>query len=85
MWIGNRNLELLKLHPLYFEACVRRDPHSTTARSCFQRYEEAVYAGFTGSGGTNIPADITVKLAGLRKLMAISSKSAMGNPEVADS
>ena len=69
-----QDMELWTLDQLYFEACVRRDPHSVTARSCLLRYEEAVYAGFTGSGGTDIPADIALKLDGLRKLTAVGSE-----------
>ncbi len=64
-----QDMELWSLHELYFEACVRRDPSTEVAQACLRRYEESVYDGFTGSGGTDIPGDVEVKISGLRKLV----------------
>ncbi len=46
------------LPEMYFEACIRNSPHTAIARQCFHRYEESVYFGYSGSGGTFIPGDI---------------------------
>jgi hypothetical protein len=62
------NPVLWPMHELYFEACVRQVPHSKLAQQCYDRYEESVYMGYTGSAGTNIPDDIRVQLAELKQL-----------------
>ena len=46
----------------------RKSPHSNTADLCYRRYEESVYAGFTGSSGTDIPPEIKRRLVELRGL-----------------
>jgi hypothetical protein len=65
------DLELWSLHEFYYEACVHRSPHSETARACYRRYEESVYAGYTGSAGVSIPADVAEHL---RKLSELASE-----------
>ena len=40
------------LPEMYFEACVRNSPHTSLARQCFERFEESVYFGYSGGGGT---------------------------------
>ncbi len=61
-------LPIAELPQLYFAACVRSAPHSPIAARCYQGYEEEVRAGFTGSSGTDIPADELDRLKGLRQL-----------------
>lgn len=56
------------LPEMYFEACVRNSPHTSVARQCFERFEESVYFGYSGSGGTFIPADIQALLKELKAL-----------------
>jgi hypothetical protein len=59
---------LSPLPELYYEACIRRAPHTAIAQTCFRRYEQEVYVGYSGSGGTFIPDDIKALMATLRDL-----------------
>lgn len=52
----------------YFSRCIREKPHSPIAVRCLYRYEQNVYLGYTGSGGTNLPADVRAQLRELREL-----------------
>ncbi|MGE0616426.1 MAG: hypothetical protein AB7P04_12370 [Bacteriovoracia bacterium] len=63
------DLSLPDLHEFYFLACIQSAPHSEFARRCFERYEQDVIYGYTGSAGTDIPDDIQGKL---RRLDALS-------------
>lgn len=63
-----RNLELWELQDLYYEACVRKSPHTDTAAACFRRYEQSQYTGFSGSGGMALPPDVQSRLAELKAL-----------------
>lgn len=65
---GLAELELFELHPMMFEACIRRQPHTPTAALCLERYESALYLQFSGSGGYDLPADMKAHLSELRKL-----------------
>ena len=53
------------LHNIYYEACIRHSPHSEIARTCYRRYEQSMYFGFTGSSGTHLPQEIKQKLLDL--------------------
>lgn len=53
---------------LFFEACVRENPHRPIARRCYRQLSDRLTFGFTGSGGTNIPEDDLERLAELRGL-----------------
>jgi hypothetical protein len=46
----------------YFQTCMVEAPHTPIARKCYQSYEESVYFGYTGSGGTFVPADVRRRL-----------------------
>ncbi len=59
---------LWALDSLYFEACVRENPHTAVAKKCYQRYASKLYFGYSGSGGTAIPEDEIKKLTELRKI-----------------
>ena len=63
-------LRVSSLHELYYEACVRRAPHTTTSAECFRRFEESIYFGYSGSGGVSLPDDVRKNLAELRDLSA---------------
>lgn len=56
------------LPELYYEACVRNTPHTKIAAECFQRLEQDVLFGYTGSAGTFLPADVQSALNELREL-----------------
>lgn len=61
-------INLGELHEMYYEACVRQAPHTPTAEVCYQRYEQSIYAGYTGSGGTHLPSEIKSKVTNLESL-----------------
>jgi hypothetical protein len=54
------NLE--DLHGIYYEACIRRAPHTPTAELCYRRYEQSTFFDYTGSAGMEIPADVREKM-----------------------
>ncbi len=60
--------QVWSMHDLYYEACVRKVPHSTVAHACYVRYQQSVYFGFTGSGGTFLPPEVQRHLDELKKL-----------------
>ena len=64
--INPRRME--DLHNIYYEACIQHSPHTEIARTCYRRYEQSIYAGFTGSSGTHLPEDIKQKLLELWSL-----------------
>ncbi len=55
---------------LYLKQCVLDYPQSPVAKKCLAEYEEIVTVLFTGSGGTNIPPDVTDELDMMRTLVA---------------
>ncbi len=63
-----QDLQLWSLHDLYYEACVRKFPHTSVARACYVRYEQSMFFGYTGSGGTFLPAEVQKHLNELKKL-----------------
>jgi hypothetical protein len=71
-----KTYQLGELHEIYFESCIRSSPHSNLAQTCYKRYEQAIYDGFTGSAGTDIPDDIEQKLNELEVLALPASPAA---------
>jgi hypothetical protein len=63
-----RPYRLSELHEMYYESCIRKAPHTPLAEGCYDRLEQSVYEGFTGSGGTDIPADAQKRLDRLNDL-----------------
>lgn len=53
---------------VYFGEAIRLAPKSDLARKAYARYEENVYAGYSGSSGVHIPDDERQTLASLKKL-----------------
>ena len=62
------------LHDLYYETCIRRSPHTSTADLCYRRYEQSIIFGYTGSSGTDVPKDVREKLLELRNLSQIQAQ-----------
>jgi hypothetical protein len=60
------------VHEVYYEACIRRSPHTDLAGECYHRYEAAIYYGYSGSGGVFIPDAIRELLSELRKLAQVA-------------
>lgn len=65
---------LWPMHEFYYESCVRKFPHSDLARGCYSRFTQAIYFGYTGSGGTNIPHDVQERLLELKSLSSESKR-----------
>jgi hypothetical protein len=63
-----RNQAPTDLHEFFYAACIKRAPHTETARRCFHHYEQSVFFGFTGSGGTNVPDTVRDRLNELNDL-----------------
>lgn len=61
-------LRLDDLHEIYYGACVEKAPHTPVAQLCYQRYQQSVYAGYTGSGGENIPSEVKSHLLKIEEL-----------------
>lgn len=65
----------------YYRDCIRISPHTDVAKACYRRYEESVYFGYTGSGGTYIPSDVRARLNSLELLSAPEADlKAKGSP-----
>lgn len=56
------------LHEPYYIACIKTLPHSGQALACYHALEESDIAGFTGSRGTDLPADVVRQLEEMKKL-----------------
>jgi hypothetical protein len=63
-----RSFHIGEIHEIYYERCVQDNPHTPLSEACFHRYEQAVYEGFTGSGGARLPDDLKDKLRFLEDL-----------------
>lgn len=63
-----RDLSIWTLHENYYETCVRSVPHSDWSEKCYQRFEQSVYFGYTGSAGVQLPAGIIKQLEELKAL-----------------
>ncbi len=63
-----QDLNLWELHDLYYQACIHRSPHTRLARQCFARYQESIYAGFSGSAGLSLPLEVEESLKALDAL-----------------
>lgn len=58
------------LHQIYYEACVRKQPHTELSELCYRRFEENVVLGYTGSAGTSVPETVRERM---RRLEALST------------
>lgn len=67
---------LWDIDTLYLEACVRENPHSAVAQKCLRRLSDRIYLGYTGSRGTQLPAEEVERLAELRALAEEVEKKA---------
>ena len=64
-------LRVEDLHTIYYEACVRRSPHTELSENCFRRFESSAVLGYTGSAGVEVPEDLRAKLRELRGLAQV--------------
>lgn len=57
------------LGDLYLKDCIRKYPTSPYAKKCYQEYADSIEAGYTGSSGTDIPAEEKRELIKLKSLL----------------
>ena len=62
-----RDMGLWSLHEFQYKGCILAAPHTDVAKNCYTRLEESIYAGYSGSGGVSIPADVLRELKELKK------------------
>lgn len=63
-----RSVELWHLHEIYYEKCIRIDPHSVNSLTCYKNLNDSVIADYSGSRGTRLPKDVKDYLDELKKL-----------------
>lgn len=51
---------------IYLEQCIEEFPGTSDAKRAFRLYKEIVLTDYTGSGGTHLPSEVTMKLLELR-------------------
>ncbi|MDZ4660692.1 MAG: hypothetical protein SGJ18_03645 [Pseudomonadota bacterium] len=56
------------LHEDYYTRCIQERPHSEIADRCYNRLEQSIYLGYTGSAGTRIPPDVRAQLVKLKDM-----------------
>ena len=72
LWLAGRSAEASRelnfwtLHERYYELCIDDAPKTETAKSCYKLLSDSVVTGYTGSSGTNLPADEERRLAKLK-------------------
>lgn len=67
------NPALWPMHEFYYEACIKKLPHSELARQCYTRLEESVYFGYSGSAGERVPEAVKKNLDQLRELSEVKA------------
>lgn len=60
--------QLSLLPDMYYESCIRSAPHTPESLKCYNAFEESVYVGYSGSGGTSIPNDLSKVMTELKAL-----------------
>jgi hypothetical protein len=64
-----RGLDLWHLHEAFYEACILQIASSPeVGQTCYERLEQSLYLGFSGSGGTSIPQDVHLRLQRLHSV-----------------
>lgn len=65
-----RDLGFWSLHEGYYEACINEAPGTTRAVACYERLSDSIVAGYTGTRGTDLPAEVQRHLNSLKKKAA---------------
>ena len=65
---ATRDMNFWTMHETYYELCIRRLPHTESAQKCFDRLNDSVTLGYSGSAGVSIPADVRKRLTKMREL-----------------
>lgn len=57
------------LGDLYLKDCIKKYPKSPYAKKCYQEYADSIEAGYSGSGGTDIPPNEKQELIKLKSYL----------------
>ncbi len=57
------------LGDLYLKDCIKKYPSSPYAKKCYQEYADSIETGYSGSAGTDIPAEEKRELLKLKNLL----------------
>jgi len=57
------------LADVYLKECIKKFPKDPYAKRCFKEYEDNLYFGYTGSGGTHLPPQEKKELETLRQMI----------------
>lgn len=63
------NTYFFSLSELYLKDCITLYPKSSYAKKCYKEYEDDITFGFSGSGGTDIPAEEKRELDRLKQFL----------------
>ncbi len=50
------------LHEMYYEQCIRKAPHTNFAAKCYERLEQSILLGYSGSAGIFVPVSVQRQL-----------------------
>lgn len=72
-WAGiaseaTRDMNFWTMHETFYERCIRMRPGTEQARQCFARLKDSITLGYSGSAGTNVPAEVTARLESFRTM-----------------
>jgi len=56
------------LHEDYYRTCIEKDPHSEWSSKCYRNLEASILQGYTGSGGTRVPEEVSKDLEKMKVL-----------------
>lgn len=65
---ATRETDFWGLHESYYEQCIRTKPATEQAKQCFERLNDSVLAGYSGSSGTHVPPDVEKRLEAFKAL-----------------
>jgi tetratricopeptide (TPR) repeat protein len=56
---------------VYFEACLRKSPHTEIAQQCYSAYKDEISIGYSGAAGSPLPSNIQSNLKELEALSKV--------------
>lgn len=71
---ATRDLNFFTLHETLYEQCIRTSPHTLIANKCFIRLSDSITMGYTGSSGTDVPAEFASRLENLKPLASPTAR-----------
>lgn len=63
-----RDLSAADLHENYYESCIREVPKSKWSKQCYERLEQSIVLGYTGSSGVHVPPEVRKHLDELKSI-----------------